>query len=345
MGACTEVNTFSGGDRIKGSYMSGLDASLQSKKLNCKKIPSNLILFVILAVMVGVFSALSRDFYSYYNIVAILNNLAFTGIIAAALTLVMITGGLDMSVGGNIALTSCMVAAMYNLPNPPNMILVVFIGLLVGVFIGFFNGFLITRLNLNPVITTLGVMTMARGGAYVLSKGRSILVMENVTGFLGRGTVARIPMPLLFFILVYMVLAIILSRSKFGRKVYYIGANPEAARVSGINSRRIKTILYFLTGISASFSGLILTGMTAAGMPQHGAGTELDIISAVLLGGTALAGGKGSIVGTLAGVLILAVLYNGFTLIGIKWMPIRVFQGILLVGIVALYEARGKKRF
>jgi ribose transport system permease protein len=181
----------------------------------------------------------------------------------------------------------------------------------------------------------------------VLTKARSILIMENVTGFVGRTNipVIQIPMPLVFMVVAYALLFFVLGRSKFGRKIYCIGANQAAARVSGIRVNRVKFLLYLLSGIAASFSGLILTGQTAVGMPQHANGVELDVITAVLLGGTALSGGKGNILGTLAGVLILGVLYNGFTMIGFRFVYIRVFQGIILILIVALYELREKKRY
>jgi ribose transport system permease protein len=310
------------------------------------RVSPTLILFGVLVVMVATFSALSRDFYSFLNISTMLTNISFSGIVAGTLTLVMITGGLDISVGGNIALTSCLVAFLFNLKTPVPAWTLVPIALALGAAIGAFNGFFITRLDLNPIITTLGTMAVTRGLGYVLTKSRSILIMEGVTGFIGRTVIPgiQIPIPLVLFAIIFAVLFFVLSRAKFGRKVYCIGANQSAARVSGINVPRVKFVLYLMSGIAASLSGLILTGQTAVGMPQHANGMELDVITAVLLGGTALAGGKGSIMGTLAGVLILGVLYNGFTMIGFRYVHIRVFQGVLLILIVALYELREKKR-
>jgi ribose transport system permease protein len=297
--------------------------------------------------MVAIFSILSRDFYSFLNISTMLTNISFSGIVAGTLTFILITGGLDISIGGNIALTSCLVAYLFNLEKPVPAWALVPIALALGVAIGAFNGLFITRLDLNPIITTLGTMAVTRGLGYVLTKSRSILIMEDVTGFIGRTVIPgiQIPIPLILLILTYVILFFLLGHSKFGRKIYIIGANPAAARVSGIRVNRVKFILYLLSGITASVSGLILTGQTAVGMPQHANGVELDVITAVLLGGTALSGGKGSILGTLAGVLILGVLYNGFTMIGFRYVHIRVFQGILLILIVALYELREKKRY
>jgi ribose transport system permease protein len=311
-----------------------------------KRLSTTLILFLALVGMVAVFSVLSRDFYSFLNISTMLTNISFSGIVAGALTMILITGGLDISIGGNIALTSCLVAYLYNLEKPVPAWSLIPIALGLGAAIGAFNGLLITRLDLNPIITTLGTMAVTRGLGYVLTKSRSILIMENVTGFIGRTVIPgiQIPIPLVLMVVTYILLFFLLGKSKFGRKVYAIGANQAAARASGIRVNRVKFILYLVSGITASISGLILTGQTAVGMPQHANGVELDVITAVLLGGTALSGGKGDILGTLAGVLILGVLYNGFTMIGFRFVHIRVFQGILLILIVALYELRDRKK-
>jgi ribose transport system permease protein len=311
-----------------------------------KRLSTTLILFLALVAMIAVFAALSRDFYSFLNISTMLTNISFSGIVAGTLTMILITGGLDISIGGNIALTSCLVAYLFNLARPVPAWTLIPIALGLGAAIGIFNAVLITRLDLNPIITTLGTMAVTRGLGYVLTKSRSILIMEEVTGFIGRTVIPgiQIPIPLVLLVITYVLLYFLLGRSKFGRKVYCIGANQAAARASGIRVNRVKFALYLISGITASISGLILTGQTAVGMPQHANGVELDVITAVLLGGTALSGGKGDILGTLAGVLILGVLYNGFTMIGFRFVHIRVFQGILLILIVALYELRDRKK-
>jgi len=319
----------------------------QTKKVS---LSSTVILFIFLIVMSVAFTFLSKDFYSIYNITSMLTNIAFSGIVAGTLTLVMIMGGLDISIGGNIAFTSCLVAYLFNLENALPIAGIIIIGLLLGTAIGAFNGFIITKLNLNPIITTLGTMAITRGMGYVLTKSRSILILNNVIGFiggvlLGKGEIAKFPFPLVLFIVVYASLAILMAKSKFGRKIYCIGANESAAKLSGINVNKVKFIVYLISGIAASLSGIILTGQTAVGMPQHGRGMELDVITAVLLGGTSLYGGKGNILGTLAGVLILGVLYNGFTMIGFRYVHIRVFQGVILILVVSLYEVREKKTY
>jgi len=301
------------------------------------RLSTSLILLFVLAGMLAVFSLLSRDFYSYLNISTMVTNIAFSGIVAGTLTLIMISGGLDISIGGNIALTSCLVAFLYDKAGWPSG-LAILAGLALGTAIGAFNGVFITLLDLNPIITTLGTMAITRGMGYVLTKGLSIGIIEDLTGFISRGAVARIPVPIFLFAIVYVTLGFVLARSKFGRKIYSIGANQQAAAVSGIKTRKVKFLLYLFSGIAGSISGLILAGQTGVGMPQHGRGMELDVITAVLLGGCSLAGGKGSILGTLLGVFILAVLYNGFTMIGFRFVHISAFQGILLILVVALYN-------
>ncbi len=305
-----------------------------------KSISSTTILFMFLLVMVVAFAIASRDFYSVYNIKTMLANIAFSGIVAGTLTMIMITGGLDISIGGNIALTSCFVAYLYNLEDPLPVGVILLLGVCLGAVIGTVNGFLITRLDLNPIITTLGMMAITRGLGYVLTKGRSVLMLEDVTGFIGGGEIFTIPFPLILFAVIFVILTLLLTKSKFGRRIYCIGANEQASLVSGINVNRVKFLLYLISGIAASISGLILVGQSAVGMPQHATGTELDVITAVLLGGTALSGGKGNILGTLAGVLILGVMYNGFTMVGLRYVHIKVFQGIILIAVVALYEVR-----
>ncbi len=309
-----------------------------------KKISITALLYVVLAIMIIIFSCLSSDFYSSYNISSMLTNIAFIGIIACIMTMIMITGGIDMSIGANIALTSCLVAALADSKSPPPLLVILALGILVGAVIGGINGLLITRLNLNPIITTLGTMSIATGLAYVLSAGRSILMFEEVTGFIGRDLLLGIPMPVYWLAVMVFLSGVLLHKSKFGRKIYLIGNNINAARLAGINVNRVRFILYLLCGISAAFSAIILIGQTGVGMPQHGIGNELDIISAVLLGGTAFTGGRGRILGTLAGVLILGVLYNGFTMIGFRYVHIRIFQGILLILIVAFYEIRENRQ-
>ena len=304
------------------------------------KITTNTSLFLFLGFLVILFSFTSEHFLSPYNITSLLTNISYSGIAAIVLTLVMISRGLDISIGGVIGLTTVVVSALYSQSDPLPIWLILSIGLGVGAVVGLVNGWCITVLDMDPIITTLGAMAITRGLAYVISDSQSILMFEETTDFISNGVIFNVPIPILLFILTALIFSIVLHKSKFGRSIYAIGANEVSASLSGISVNKTKMILYVLTGIAASVSGIILLGQTSVGMPQHGIGAELEVITAVLLGGTALSGGKGTIYGTIAGVLILGVLFNGLTISGVRYVHLQIFQGLLLLVAVATYEIK-----
>ena len=305
-----------------------------------KKITTNTSLFLFLGFLIILFSFTSEHFLSSYNITSLLTNISYSGIAAIVLTLVMISRGLDISIGGVIGLTTVVVSALYSQSDPLPIWLILSIGLGVGAVVGLVNGWCITVLDMDPIITTLGAMAITRGLAYVISDSQSILMFEDTTDFISNGVIFNVPIPIILFALTAIIFSIVLHKSKFGRSIYAIGANEVSASLSGISVNKTKMILYVFTGIAASVSGIILLGQTSVGMPQHGIGAELEVITAVLLGGTALSGGKGTIYGTIAGVLILGVLFNGLTISGVRYVHLQIFQGLLLLVAVATYEIK-----
>ena len=304
------------------------------------KLNTTASLFIFLACLIVLFSFTSEHFLSYYNITSLLTNISYSGIAAIVLTLIIISRGLDISIGGVIGLTTVVIATLYSQNDPLPTWLILLIGLGVGAIVGMINGWCITALDMDPIITTLGAMAITRGLAYVISDSQSILMFEDTTDYISNGAIFFIPIPIIIFLITALVFSILLHKSKFGRAVYAIGANEISAEFSGISIKSKKMILYILSGIAASLSGIILIGQTSVGMPQHGLGTELEVITAVLLGGTALSGGKGTIYGTVAGVLILGVLFNGLTISGVRYVHLQIFQGILLLVAVATYEIK-----
>ena len=305
-----------------------------------KKITTNTSLFLFLGFLIILFSFTSEHFLSSYNITSLLTNISYSGIAAIVLTLVMISRGLDISIGGVIGLTTVVVSALYSQSDPLPIWLILTIGLVTGAVVGLINGWCITALDMDPIITTLGAMAITRGLAYVISDSQSILMFEETTDFISNGVFFNIPIPIILFMLTALICGVVLHKSKFGRSIYAIGANEVSASLSGISVNKTKMILYVFTGIAASISGIILLGQTSVGMPQHGIGAELEVITAVLLGGTALSGGKGTIYGTIAGVLILGVLFNGLTISGVRYVHLQIFQGLLLLVAVATYEIK-----
>jgi len=304
------------------------------------KITTNTSLFLFLGFLIILFSFTSEHFLSSYNITSLLTNISYSGIAAIVLTLVMISRGLDISIGGVIGLTTVVVSALYSQSDPLPIWLILSIGLGVGAVVGLVNGWCITVLDMDPIITTLGAMAITRGLAYVISDSQSILMFEDTTDFISNGVIFNVPIPIIIFALTALIFSIVLHKTKFGRSIYAIGANEVSASLSGISVNKTKMILYVFTGIAASVSGIILLGQTSVGMPQHGIGAELEVITAVLLGGTALSGGKGTIYGTIAGVLILGVLFNGLTISGVRYVHLQIFQGLLLLVAVATYEIK-----
>jgi ribose/xylose/arabinose/galactoside ABC-type transport system permease subunit len=304
------------------------------------KLSTTSSLFIFLGFLIAVFSITSEHFLSPYNITSLLTNISYSGIAAIVLTLIIISRGLDISIGGVIGLTTVVVATLYSQNDPMPTWLILIIGLGTGAIVGFINGWCITALDMDPIITTLGAMAITRGLAYVISDSQSILMFEDTTDYISNGTIFYIPIPIIIFILTVIIFSVLLHKSKFGRSIYAIGANELSAEFSGIAIKSKKMILYILSGVAASISGIILLGQTSVGMPQHGLGTELEVITAVLLGGAALSGGKGTIYGTVAGVLILGVLFNGLTISGVRYVHLQIFQGILLLVAVATYEIK-----
>ncbi|MCL6088402.1 MAG: ABC transporter permease [Actinobacteria bacterium] len=304
------------------------------------KLSNTGILFIILVVLFALFSYVGRPFFfSVLNLVPMLNNLSFIGIVAAVLTMVMVTGEIDFSIGGNIGLTA--VLAGFLLARGIPGWLVVIIALCTGAVMGAFNGFIVTVVGVNSIIATIGTMFVWRGIGYTLSNGESILAMNPVIDFIGRGFLFKvIPFPIVLFIIVFAITYVVMNLSKWGRRIYAIGTNPMASYLSGINVKKVKFINFLVCGITASLGGLILTSLTAVGMPQHGQGLELVIISGIVLGGTALGGGRGQILGTLAGILILSILYNFLTIMNILYFYIQIVQGAVLILVVATYEIR-----
>jgi ribose transport system permease protein/L-arabinose transport system permease protein len=304
------------------------------------KLSTTSSLFIFLGFLIAVFSITSEHFLSPYNITSLLTNISYSGIAAIVLTLIIISRGLDISIGGVIGLTTVVVATLYSQNDPLPTWLILIIGLSTGAIVGLVNGWCITALDMDPIITTLGAMAITRGLAYVISDSQSILMFEDTTDYISNGAIFYIPIPIIIFILTVIIFSVLLHKSKFGRAIYAIGANELSAEFSGIAIKSKKMILYILSGVAASISGIILLGQTSVGMPQHGLGTELEVITAVLLGGTALSGGKGTIYGTVAGVLILGVLFNGLTISGVRYVHLQIFQGILLLVAVATYEIK-----
>lgn len=284
---------------------------------------------LVLILICIIASQLSPVFFTMKNFSNVARQTSITAILAIGMTFVILTGGIDLSVSSVLAVTGAIGAGV--LANTSNLVYTVFVMLALGASFGLANGLLITRFKMPPFIATLATMVVARGVTMVYTKGYPIAVKSKAFRFFGRGEIFGIYVPILIMIFIYLLSAYILKNTKFGRYVYSTGGNEEATMLSGINVKKVKTIVYIISGFLASVGGLILTARLSSAQPTAGLGSELDAIAAVILGGTSLNGGLGSVGGTIIGAFILGVLSNILNLMNVNPFYQDVVKGLVIV--------------
>jgi ribose/xylose/arabinose/galactoside ABC-type transport system permease subunit len=296
-----------------------------------------LLSFLLLCFVI----ALSSDrFLTVSNFTNILRQSTINGIIAVGMTLVILTAGIDLSVGSILALSSVITADMLQSGVPvPTAIL---IGLGIGAALGLINGLIITKAGVPPFVTTLGMMTMARGMALVFTEGRPITGLPDAFRFIGTGSIGPIPTPIVIAAGAFLAGYILLTRTSLGQFIYAIGNNPIAARYAGISVGLYITFVYVLSGLLSALAGLILIARLDSAQPTAGLAFEFDAIAAVVVGGTSFAGGQGGLGGTLIGVLIIAVLNNGLNLLNISSFYQPVVSGVVIALALLLHRAVGR---
>jgi len=309
------------------------------KKFEISKFQS-IIGLVIFSIII---SMMNDRFMTSSNILNILRQTSINSIIAAGMTFVIITGGIDLSVGSTLALSGAVAAFLISTGTPPALALLA--ALLVGASIGFLNGIAITKGKLQPFIVTLATMTVFRGATMVFTDGKPISAgYEKGAEFLstlGNGYVMGIPIPILIMIVVFLIGYYVLTQTTFGRYVYSLGGNEEATKLSGVNTDRMKVIVYSISGFLAALAGIIITARLSSAQPTAGSGYELDAIAAVVLGGTSLAGGVGSILGTVTGALIIGVLNNALNLMNVSSYYQLLAKGVVIL-IAVLLDRKNK---
>lgn len=290
-----------------------------------------IIPFIGLILLIIVVSILNPSFLDLSNLLNLLRQISINGLIAFGMTFIILTGGIDLSVGSILALSSAFIALMITSGVDP--IIALIIGVLIGFVLGAVNGLLVTKGNMAPFIATLATMTIFRGLTLVITDGNPITNLGDSYLFqlFGKGYFIGIPVPAVTMIIVFVILLIILQKTTFGRHTYAIGGNEVAAKISGIKVNKIKFLIYGISGLMSALAGGILTSRLNSAQPTAGTSYELDAIAAVVLGGTSLTGGKGRIVGTLIGVLIIGVLNNGLNLLGVSSFYQQVVKGIVIL--------------
>ncbi|MCW5301024.1 ABC transporter permease [Herbaspirillum lusitanum] len=274
------------------------------------------------------------------NLINVGRQVSINAIIAVGMTCVILSGGIDLSVGSVMALSGTLTAALMIAAVPPA--LAIPIGFAVGIAIGLMNGFCIAYAGMPPIIVTLATMGIARGIALVATGGYPIDGLPDWFEFFGRGDVFGLQAPILIMLLVFAVMYVVLDHTPFGRYVYALGGNEEAARLSGVRVARYKLLVYAISGLCASIAGLVLTSRLMSGQPNAGVSFELDAIAAVVIGGTSISGGRGSVIGTLIGAMLLGVLNNGLNMIGVSPYVQNIIKGVIIL--LAIYISRERSK-
>lgn len=300
-----------------------------------------IIPFIGLILLVIIISALNSAFLDPSNLFNLLRQVSINGLIAFGMTFVILTGGIDLSVGSTLALSSAMVAIL--MVSGVDSIIALLLGCIFGAVLGAVNGLLITLGKMAPFIATLATMTVFRGLTLVITDGNPITNLNGSYAFqlLGRGYFLGIPVPAVTMFVTFIILYILLHKTVFGRQTYAMGGNEKAAFISGIKVNKLKIMIYSLAGLMSAMAGAILTSRLNSAQPTAGMSYELDAIAAVVLGGTSLTGGKGRILGTLIGVLIIGVLNNGLNLLGVSSFYQQVVKGVVII-IAVLIDRKNK---
>ncbi|NYE05803.1 ribose transport system permease protein [Bacillus niacini] len=303
---------------------------------------NNLGILIGLFVLCIIISVINPNFLTSNNLLNVLRQTSTNLYLALAMTMIIILGGIDLSVGSIMAVVGVVTTTLIASLGAPVLVAVA-VGLLVGVLIGAVNGYVAATTIIPPFIITLATMNIARGAAYVLTDGKPVRVMSDSFNFIGSGYIGGfLPTPVLYLIILLILCYFIMNKTKLGRHMYAVGGNAEAAKFSGINIKKVKFFAYAFSGLMAAIAGIVLASRMFSGQPTAGNAAELDAIAAVVLGGTSMTGGYGRIGGTVIGALIIGVLSNGLNLMGVSSFWQFIVKGIVIL--VAVYADVIKRR-
>ena len=302
--------------------------SFAGRRVNLRDVS---ILIVVLVVSAAL-SVTTSSFFTTSNIGAVAIGLVTDGVIAIAMTMVLITGGFDLSVGSVLALSGMIVAGL--LHGGMGILPAILITLAASALVGLINGLIIAKVGVNPLITTLGMMGIASSVTLVLSGGYPVSNLPKEFLFIGQGYMLGIPVSVLLMIIMVIIADILLRRAQWLRQIYYVGGNERAALLSGIPVDRIRIIIYVFCAFMAGIAGIIATSRLASAFPLAGKGTEMRVISACVIGGCSLSGGVGSVIGSLLGVLLMAIINNGLVLLNVSIYWQGIVSGVILIGAV-----------
>lgn len=305
-------------------------------KLGTRQFFNRYGLIAVIVLVAVVFSATNTLFLLPDNLINIARQMAVVAIVSVGMTFVMISGDIDVGVGGVACLTGMIVSL--TMKAGVNMWLALLLGLFIGAILGAINGLLVTSFSLPSMVVTLAMMNFANGVASILTGGTAVYGLPDEFLFIGRGSLFFIPTQVIILVVLAVMGIIVLRKTPFGRHVYAIGGNKEVAKLSGINVKRIRILLYIVSGICAAIGGIILTSRTASGQPNLATTMNMNVITAVAIGGTSLNGGSGTIGGSLLGALLLTMITNGLNVNGIDSFWQLVVSAIVLIITIIAYR-------
>lgn len=305
-------------------------------KANISKYKS-LIGLVLLCIVITI---VTPNFLSVSNITNVFTQVSVNAIIAIVMTFVILTGGIDLSVGSTLAISGAVGASIVK--STGNVFLAIIVAAVIGIAVGLINGLLVSKGKLQAFIVTLATMTIFRGATLVFTDGTPISKLPEAFVKIGNGKLGFMPIPVIITIIIAIIAVYALSQTRFGRYLYALGGNEDASRLSGINTDKIKTLVYVVSGFASAIAGVIITSRIGSASPNAGTGFELDAIAAVVIGGTSLAGGEGTITGTLIGALIIGVLNNGLNLMNVSPFYQSIVKGLVIL-IAVLLDKKSRK--
>ena len=300
--------------------------------MNKKKLINQINIYrsVLILLVICIFATiLSPSFLSVTNLFNVFKQITVAGIVGCGMTFVILTGGIDLSVGSILGLSGVLASGV--LASTGNTAVAVAVSLTVGIACGAVNGFFVSVCGIPPFISTLGMMTLLRGVILVYTKGSPIPIKSDAYKFFGKGSIAGIPVPVIILIIVFLLAHYILTQTSYGRSVYAVGGNREAARLSGIRVKTSEFLVYTLNGLMCGMAGLILTARLGSAQSTSGTGIEMDAIAAVILGGTSLSGGVGFVLPTVVGAMIMGIIDNILTLMNVNPHATNIVKGAVIL--------------
>lgn len=310
----------------------GIMSKVKTRLGNNKQLLVIMVLWIIIAAF---FSATTSGFATSNNIFNLLRQVSVMGLLSIGMAIVVVSGGLDLSVGSQVALTSVIIGKL-NVDLGVNIFLCLLIAISVGIIVGFFNGWVINTFEVAPMIATLSMQTILSGISFNITNAMAIYGIDERIKTFGQGYIGTVPIPVIITVIFMAIGVFLLKKTYIGRYFYAVGSNAEATRLSGISVKSVRIVSYVICGIMSSLGGIVMTGRLNSGQPTCGDGLEMDVLTAIIVGGVSTIGGKGSMLGVALGVLLIGTLANGLGVMGVSSYNQKIAKGLVLLAVICV---------